>query len=251
MGFGAAARRRGLPTNDSFAGFSSFDERQPYAAELEQALSAPRERHLVMCHPGHPDAELAGPRSRRGAPAYGVRRPDVQPGADGAHLAAGAQRRRAALRLVAAGAAGMTLGQHDPGRPAPRCVTGWLFSICGFISLCVDGIILKLLTVFAGMHPFVARIIAISIAMVSGWLSHRTFTFALTTRPTLAEFLRYVAVGWFVSAINYGLFVVILLARPATEPLIALVASSLVAMVFAYFGMRFAAFRVDDGPTRE
>lgn len=60
VGFGWAARRRGLRTNDSFAGFSSFDERQPYDEELEQALSAPGPRHLVMCHPGHPDAELAG-----------------------------------------------------------------------------------------------------------------------------------------------------------------------------------------------
>ena len=124
---------------------------------------------------------------------------------------------------------------------------GLAFLVCGFISLCVDGIILKLLTVFVGLHPFVARIIAISIAMVAGWLSHRTFTFALTTRPTVAEFLRYVTVGWLVSAINYGVFVAILLLRPTTEPLVALVASSLVAMVFAYFGMRFAAFRVGGG----
>ena len=48
-----------------------------------------------------------------------------------------------------------------------------------------------------------------------------------------------------VSAINYGVFVVILLVRPATEPLIALLASSIVAMFFAYFGMRFAAFRIE------
>ena len=59
LGFRRSAARRGLRTNDSFAGFSAFDERQPYADELEQALAAPGERHLVMCHPGHPDAELA------------------------------------------------------------------------------------------------------------------------------------------------------------------------------------------------
>jgi chitin disaccharide deacetylase len=58
-GFRSAAARRGLCTNDSFAGFSHFDEREPYAVELEQSLSAPGERHIVMCHPGHPDAELA------------------------------------------------------------------------------------------------------------------------------------------------------------------------------------------------
>jgi predicted glycoside hydrolase/deacetylase ChbG (UPF0249 family) len=59
IGFAGSARRRGLATNDSFAGFSRFDEREPYARELEQALSGSDGRHLVMCHPGHPDAELA------------------------------------------------------------------------------------------------------------------------------------------------------------------------------------------------
>jgi putative flippase GtrA len=123
---------------------------------------------------------------------------------------------------------------------------GLAFLVCGFISFCVDAAVLKLLTVLLGLHPFIARIAAIMVAMTSGWLSHRTFTFALTTPPTVAEFLRYVAVGWFVSAINYGLFVIILLVRASTEPLVALLASSVVAMFFAYFGMRVAAFKIDD-----
>jgi predicted glycoside hydrolase/deacetylase ChbG (UPF0249 family) len=59
LGFAAAARARGLPVNDSFGGFSSFDERSPYSGELACALRQPGRRHLVMCHPGHPDAELA------------------------------------------------------------------------------------------------------------------------------------------------------------------------------------------------
>jgi putative flippase GtrA len=68
----------------------------------------------------------------------------------------------------------------------------------------------------------------------------------------VAEFLRYVAVGWMVSAINYGVFVAILLVQPTTEPLVALLASSIVAMFFAYFGMRFAAFRIDaQAPQRD
>ena len=38
---------------------SRFDAAQPYADELKAAFSRPGRRHLVMCHPGHPDAELA------------------------------------------------------------------------------------------------------------------------------------------------------------------------------------------------
>ena len=59
LGFGRAAQRLGLPINDSFAGFSKFDVSQPYAEEIASALSQPGRRHIVMCHPGHPDAELA------------------------------------------------------------------------------------------------------------------------------------------------------------------------------------------------
>ena len=79
--------------------------------------------------------------------------------------------------------------------------------------------------------------------MVAGWLMHRTFTFAVEARPSVAEFLRYAGVAWSASAINYGVFVLVLLAWPAVAPLAALVISSAVAMAFSYLGMRFAAFR--------
>jgi predicted glycoside hydrolase/deacetylase ChbG (UPF0249 family) len=59
-GLARAAERRGLPVNDGFAGVSDFDVELPYAEELERAFVSPGRRHLVMCHPGHPDAELAG-----------------------------------------------------------------------------------------------------------------------------------------------------------------------------------------------
>jgi predicted glycoside hydrolase/deacetylase ChbG (UPF0249 family) len=57
--FAAGARRRGIPTNLGFSGFSAFDLRVPYRQELEAALRLPGSRHIVMCHPGHADAELA------------------------------------------------------------------------------------------------------------------------------------------------------------------------------------------------
>jgi chitin disaccharide deacetylase len=57
--FATGAGQRGLPTNEGFSGFSSFDLKEPYAEELERALIDPGPRHIVMCHPGHPNAELA------------------------------------------------------------------------------------------------------------------------------------------------------------------------------------------------
>lgn len=117
------------------------------------------------------------------------------------------------------------------------------FALSGALAFLVDAAVLKTLTVMGGMHPAVARLAAISAAMVTAWLAHRRFTFRMTVPPTFAEFLRYAAVGWAAAGINYSVFLAVILARPGTEPLYALVVSSLVAMVFAYLGMRFAAFR--------
>lgn len=57
-GLGRAARRHGYAVNDGFAGFSDFNPGKDYARMFENYLRAPGRRHLVMCHPGHVDAEL-------------------------------------------------------------------------------------------------------------------------------------------------------------------------------------------------
>ena len=58
-GFRRAAKRRGLPTNDGFAGFSAFDVARDYADELHAAFAVKGHRAIVMCHPGFPDDTLA------------------------------------------------------------------------------------------------------------------------------------------------------------------------------------------------
>jgi putative flippase GtrA len=117
------------------------------------------------------------------------------------------------------------------------------FLASGGSAFTVDATLLALLTHLLGLHPIGARLIAISAAMVAGWLMHRTFTFAVTTPPSVAEFLRYAGVAWTAAAVNYAIFVVVVLTFPEVEPLIALVIASAVAMFVAYLGMRFAAFR--------
>jgi putative flippase GtrA len=128
---------------------------------------------------------------------------------------------------------------------AGRGLRHWLgFLSSGGLAFTVDGIVLKALTLLLGWHPIIARLFAISLAMLVGWLAHRTFTFALRVPPSLGEFLRYAAVGWTAAAVNYGVFVLVLVAWPKAEPLAALLVSSLAATLFAYLGMRYAAFRV-------
>ncbi|MGH6853102.1 MAG: ChbG/HpnK family deacetylase, partial [Methylocella sp.] len=57
-GFAKEAAARGFATNEGFAGFSAFDPGHDYAADFARYLRAPGRRHLIMCHPGHCDAEL-------------------------------------------------------------------------------------------------------------------------------------------------------------------------------------------------
>jgi putative flippase GtrA len=120
---------------------------------------------------------------------------------------------------------------------------GLAFLVSGGAAFLVDALVLTLLTAVVGLHPILARVAAIALAMVAGWLMHRTFTFRVAARPSLREFLRYAGVAWTAAAVNYGVFVLIVLAYAGIEPLVALVVSSVVAMAFAYIGMRFAAFR--------
>ncbi|MGQ7848581.1 ChbG/HpnK family deacetylase [Granulosicoccus sp. 3-233] len=58
-GTGNAAAAAGFHTNDSFAGFSSFHTEVPFEKELKQALTSGQGLHMVMCHPGYIDDQIA------------------------------------------------------------------------------------------------------------------------------------------------------------------------------------------------
>lgn len=119
------------------------------------------------------------------------------------------------------------------------------FLVSGLIAFFVDAAMLHLLTRSAGLDPFSARLLAICMAMIAGWLAHRRFTFAVATSPSLAEFLRYAAVAWSVAAINYAIYALILIARTDVPPLAALVGATIVSMCVSYLGMRFGVFTSD------
>ena len=96
-----------------------------------------------------------------------------------------------------------------------------------------------MLTREAGLDPLIARLFAIASAMAISWLINRTITFRVGVPPSAGEFLRFAALAWITTALNYAIFAAVLLTNPATQPLSALVIS---AAVFAYFCMRYAVF---------
>ncbi len=58
-GIAYLARRRGYPVNRGFSGFSAFDTERIYDVELASAMRMTGAGHILMCHPGYPDDELA------------------------------------------------------------------------------------------------------------------------------------------------------------------------------------------------
>jgi putative flippase GtrA len=137
--------------------------------------------------------------------------------------------------------------QDDSSTQADHVPTGlrhWLgFGASGTIAFVTDATVLKLLQLYAGMPPSAARVLSIGVASVAGWLAHRRLTFNMPTPPSVQEFIRYAGVAWGAAAFNYAVFVAILWSRPTLEPVIAIAIASIAAMVVAYLGMRFAAFR--------
>lgn len=139
----------------------------------------------------------------------------------------------------------------DPSKPfAFRHLLrhGLGFLVSGGLAFITDALVLEFLVRSLGVEPIVARLGSISVAMVVGWLSHRRLTFAMSTAPSLGEFVRYAAVAWFSAGVNYAIFVAIILIWPDIFPLAALVVASLAAMVISYIGMRFGAFRMHGAP---
>lgn len=140
---------------------------------------------------------------------------------------------------------------NNPGKPLPLrdlLRHGLGFLVSGGLAFITDALVLEVLTGSLGLDPIIARLGSISVAMVVGWLSHRRLTFAMSTAPSLSEFVRYAAVAWFSAGVNYASFAAILLIWPETLPFAALVIASLTAMVVSYIGMRYGAFRVQGAP---
>jgi len=125
----------------------------------------------------------------------------------------------------------------------PKARHGLAFLCAGGMGFCTDSAILLTLEYGLGFSPFLARVFSIAGAMLVSWLAHRTLSFGVKVAPTLAEFLQFAVLGASAAVLNYATFSFLLWAGWVEKSFLALIASSLVAMVFSYCGMRFGVFR--------
>lgn len=126
---------------------------------------------------------------------------------------------------------------------APRA--GWQtaigFLVSGTLAFITDVAVTRGLG-FAGVPTVASRVGGIAVAMVVAWACHRRLTFAVSVPPSVAEFMRYVAVGWTAALVNYLVFVALLWGVTGLDTTIAIAVSSLVAMAYSFVGMRFGVF---------
>lgn len=129
------------------------------------------------------------------------------------------------------------------------------FATTGGIGFVIDVGVLTLLVAVFDVNPYVARVFAIAVAMLSTWLINRRWTFQVhgrtkTVRAVAAEGARYVLVAVSAAVVNYGIYAVTLfvLARVVEGfddllPAVAAVAGTAVAMFVSWFGYSRFAFR--------
>lgn len=124
-----------------------------------------------------------------------------------------------------------------------RLAHGAKFLGSGMLAFTVDGSVLWILTRFAGLDPYSARLIAILTAMVAAYFAHRRWTFSDTSPPSLAQFAKFASVASAANATNYLVYVLLLRTVASITPLVAMAAASAIAMVLSYAGFRFGVFR--------
>lgn len=117
------------------------------------------------------------------------------------------------------------------------------FGIVGTIGFLVDGSVLWLLLETTPLGPFLARAIAIAVALAATWYLNRSFTFGASRRSIAVEGFRYGSVGITSAAVNYLIYSGLLLSLPILQPLAALVIASIAAMAFSFFGYSRFVFR--------
>ena len=110
------------------------------------------------------------------------------------------------------------------------------FALVGGIGFVVDTGSLAALHDGAGLDPFSARLLSISVAALITWRLNRALTFGASPASQAAEGLRYAVVAFAAAALNYALYAAVLLAVPGLHPVAAVVAATLVAMCFSYLG---------------
>nr|WP_316651697.1 GtrA family protein [uncultured Gellertiella sp.] len=119
---------------------------------------------------------------------------------------------------------------------SPRLKRLALFVIAGTSGFLTDAGLLHVLITYTPIGPYLARVLSIATAMLVTWQINRNFTFDQSGRSKTDEGVRYGFVGLLGALLNYGVYATLIFTMPLLQPVVAVVAASLAAMGFSYFG---------------
>ncbi len=116
------------------------------------------------------------------------------------------------------------------------------FSLVGLFGFIVDAGALFTLIEHAKLNAYVARSLSIAFAVSVTWAAHRLWTFKTLDYKRFPEWLRYQLTSAFGAAVNFGIYSVLLITQDNVSPFLALVVSSICALVVNFLGARLFAF---------
>lgn len=116
------------------------------------------------------------------------------------------------------------------------------FAIVGGLGFLIDACI-TLALIGRGIDPFTSRVVAIALAMMVNWRLHRSVTFGASNTSQATEGIRYFTVALLAAALNYTIYVALLLFVPMMTPLIAIVIAIGVVTLLTFMGYRNLVFR--------
>ncbi len=116
------------------------------------------------------------------------------------------------------------------------------FAVVGSLGFLVDFGVTLLLIDF-GLDAFIARIVAIMLAVLTTWRLNRAITFGASESSQAREGMRYFAVAFCVAMVNYTIYAGLLMTVPGMSPGIAIIIAVGCATVLSFCGYRLFAFK--------
>ena len=110
------------------------------------------------------------------------------------------------------------------------------FVIAGTSGFVTDAGLLHVLITYTPVGPYAGRVLSIAAAMFVTWQINRNFTFGRSERTATDEGVRYAFIGLLGALLNYAVYATLIFTMPLIQPVAAVVAASLAAMGFSYFG---------------
>lgn len=116
------------------------------------------------------------------------------------------------------------------------------FVVVGTVGFAIDAGLVWMLTKY-GFSPFIARVPAISVAIVVTWILNRTHTFQVTRPKTTSEALRYALVALASAGLNFMLYSSLVLI--GVPPVLAVALATGALMFLSFFSYHRLVFTED------